>query len=149
MVSKSEGSWRPCGDYRHLNIINATDHYLMPNITDITNSIGSAHVFTKLDLLKGYFQVPVHPADVPKTAIITPFGSYAFHYPMFGLKNSDATYSQLPHCLIYMDNLLVLLDNKLVHELHFGEVISLLRENGLIVRPDKCTFAAPTVDFLS
>ena len=67
----------------------------MPNITDLTNSISSARVFTKLDLLKGYFQVPVHPAYVPKTAIITPFGSYVFHYFRFGLKNSGATFQRM------------------------------------------------------
>ena len=65
MVHKSDGSWRPCGDYRRLNLITEPDHYPMPNIADFTNSIGTARVFSKLDLLKGYFQVPVHPADVP------------------------------------------------------------------------------------
>ena len=80
MVHKSDGSWRPCGDYRRLNLITEPDYYPMPNIADFTNSIGTVRVFSKLDLLKGYFQVPVHPADVPKTAIITPFGSYVFHF---------------------------------------------------------------------
>ena len=78
MVTKQDGSWRPCGDYRRLNLISVPDQYPMPNITDLTNNIGNARIFTKLDLLKGYFQVPVHPDDVPKTAIITPFGSYVF-----------------------------------------------------------------------
>ena len=50
--------------------------------------------------------------------------------------------------VIYIDDLFVLSDNNSEHELHLGEVISLLRENGLIVRPDNCTFAVPTVDFL-
>ena len=64
MVSKSDGSWHPCGDYQRINA------------TDIINSIGSARVFTKLDLFKGYFHVPAHPVDVYKTVIITPFGRY-------------------------------------------------------------------------
>ena len=85
-VLKPDGSWRPCGDYRRLNLITEPDHYPMPNIADLTNSIGKSCVFSKLDLLKGYFQVPVHPSDIPKTAIITPFGSYVFHYSTFGLK---------------------------------------------------------------
>ena len=36
----------------------------MPNIEDITNALGKAAVFSKLDLLKWYFQVPVTPSDV-------------------------------------------------------------------------------------
>ena len=95
MVHKSDGNWRPCGDYRRLNLITEPDHYPMPNIADFTNSIGTARVFSKLDLLKGYFQVPVYPADVPKTAIITPFGSYVFHYSTFGLRNSGATFQRM------------------------------------------------------
>lgn len=35
----------------------------MPNITNLTASIGDTCIFPKLNLLKGYFQVPVHPED--------------------------------------------------------------------------------------
>ena len=78
------------------------------------------------------------------------------HYSTFDPKNSGATFQhmmdsifgQLPHCLIYMDDLLMFSDNNREHELHLGEVLSLLRENGLIMHPDKFTFVAPTVDFL-
>ena len=153
MVSKLDGSWRPCGDYRRLNLITEPDHYPMPNIADLTNSIGKSCVFSKLDLLKGYFQVPVHPSDVPKTAIITPFGSYVFHYSTFGLKNSGATFQrmmdsifgQLPNVIVYMDDLLVFSNSVTDHEQHLRSVLSLLRNNGLIVRPDKCVFAANAV----
>ena len=51
-VTKSDGSCRPWIDYRRLNMIIEPDHYQMPNIRDLTNIIGSARVFTKLDLLK-------------------------------------------------------------------------------------------------
>jgi hypothetical protein len=67
----------------------------MPNIMDLTNSIGKSRVFSKLDLLKVYFQVPVHPEDVPKTAITTPFGCFMFHYSTLGLRNSGATFQRM------------------------------------------------------
>ena len=34
------------------------------------------------------------------------------------------------------------------HEQHLRQVLSLLQQNGLIVRQDKCVFAAPVVEFL-
>ena len=58
MTPKKDGTWRPCGDYRRLNLITEPDHYAMLNISDLTSSIGTSRVFSKLDLLKGYFQVP-------------------------------------------------------------------------------------------
>ena len=156
MVSKSDGSWRPCGDYRRLNLITEPDHYPMPNIIDITNNIGKSRVFSKLDLLKGYFQVPVHPPDVPKTAIVTPFGNYVFHYSTFGLRNSGATFQRmmnsifghLPNVVVYIDDMLIFSEDIHQHEQHLRQVLSLLQQNGLIVRQDKCVFAAPVVEFL-
>ena len=144
IVHKSDGSRRPCGDYKRLNLITEPDHYPMPNIADITNSIGNARVFSKLDLLKGYFQVPVHPADVPRTATITPFGSYVFHYSTFSLRNSGATlqrmmdsiFGDLPNVIVYIDDLFIFSENN--H--HLRETLTRLQRNGLIIRQDKCVF---------
>ena len=115
MIPKKDGTWRPCGDYRRLNLITEPDHYAMPNISDLTSSISTSRVISKLDLLKGYFQVPVNPDDVPKTAITTPFGTYVFHYATFGLRNSGATFQRmmdhifghLPYSKVYIDAILV------------------------------------------
>ncbi|XP_068229341.1 zinc finger BED domain-containing protein 5-like [Palaemon carinicauda] len=95
MVKKPYGSWRPCCDYRHLNLITTPDHYLLPNMQDLTNALHGAKYFTKMDLLKSYFQVPVFLEDNPKTATVTPFGSYTFAYSTFGLRNAGATFQQL------------------------------------------------------
>ena len=69
IVVKKDGTIRPCGDYRRLNNITEADHYPQPNIADVTSFLHGATVFSKLDLMKGYFQVPMHPEDMPKTAI--------------------------------------------------------------------------------
>ena len=156
LVPKADGAWRPCGDYRRLNGVTVPDKYPMPNITDITNVIGGATVFSKLDLLKAYFQVPISPPDRPKTAIATPFGSFVFNYSTFGLKNSGATFQrvmdiifgQYDNVVVYIDDLLVFSNNQTDHMEHLRKVFTLCRDNGLILHVNKCELGKPIVDFL-
>ena len=156
MVKKSDGSYRPCGDYRRLNTVTEPDHYPLPNITDITNVLGGAKYFSKIDLTKGYHQVPISPDDIPKTAICTPFGTYTFNYTCFGLRNAGATFqrlmdeifSQLPCIVVYIDDLLIFSPTLEQHAKDIAAVLQILKENGLIIRPDKCIWAKQQVEFL-
>ena len=95
IVTKKDGSLRPCGDYRHLSMLTEPDHYPLPNIADVTAYLHGAKIFSKLDHLKGYYQVPMHPDDIPKTAITTPFGTSTFNYTYFGLRNASATFQRM------------------------------------------------------
>ena len=80
LVPKPDGSWRPCGDYCCLNLATTPDCYPLPNLQDLTARLHGTTIFSKLDLVKAYHQVPVHPSDIPKTAVITPFGLFEYLY---------------------------------------------------------------------
>ena len=126
IVAKKDGAIRPCGDYRRHNNITEADHYPLPNIADVTSYLHGAAIFSKLDLMKAYFQVPMNPEDIPKSAIVTPFGTYTFNYSCFGLKNAGATFQRLmddilddlPFCVCYVDDVLVFSDSKKEHFQH-------------------------------
>ena len=156
MVQKSNGSWRPCGDFRRLNLISEDDCYPFPNMADITSSLAGTSIFSKLDLKKGYHQIPVHPADVKKTAIITPFGLFEFLRMPFGLKNAGMSFQRfmdkilggLPFVLIYLDDILVASPDREIHADHLRAVLQILRENGLVLNKDKCEFFKSEVEFL-
>ena len=115
MVKKSDGSWRPCGDYRQLNLITTPDKYPLPRMEDLSGSLLGCKIFSKLDLKQGYHQIPMAADDVKKTAVITPFGLFEFLRMPFGLRNAGQTFQRMmgdilaaiPAVFCYMDDLLV------------------------------------------
>ncbi len=92
MVPKEDSSWQPCGDYRQLNTITTPNSYPLPNMQDLTNGLDGCSVFSKIDLVKGYHQVPIAATDIPKTAIIRPFGLFEYLFMGFGLRNAAQTF---------------------------------------------------------
>ena len=74
MVRNKEGTWQLCGDYRRLEAATTRDNYPLPHLHDCAARMEGCMVFSKVDLVKGYHQIPVTIEDVPKTAIATPFG---------------------------------------------------------------------------
>ena len=156
MVLKKDGSYRPCRDYRRLNTITEGDHYPLPNINDVTSFLHGAKVFSKLDLIKGYYQIPMAPEDIPKTAMTTPFGTFTFNYSCFGLRNAGATFQRLmdeilgslPFCAVYIDDILVFSSSVEEHIKHLKTILQRLREYGLILHPDKCSFGTDNIEFL-
>ena len=52
MVKKPDGSWRPCGDYRRLNLVTVPDSYPLPNMMDFQAKVAGCRYFSKIDLRK-------------------------------------------------------------------------------------------------
>ncbi|XP_066585417.1 uncharacterized protein [Prorops nasuta] len=70
--------YRVCGDYRRLNAATILDRYPIPHIQDFAHSLQGCKVFSKLDLRRAFYQIPVAEEDIQKTAVITPFDKCVF-----------------------------------------------------------------------
>jgi hypothetical protein len=82
----------PGGDYRRLNLVTTPHKCPLLNMQDLLNGLHGYNVFLKIDLVKGYHQIPVAAPDIPKTAIITPFGLFEYLFTPFGLSNTAHTF---------------------------------------------------------
>jgi hypothetical protein len=137
MVAKTDGTWRPCGDYRRLNTVTTDDRYPLPSLQDFSAKLSGCKFFSCIDLVKGYHQVPMAEADIPKTAIVTPFGLFEYVFMPFGLKNAaqtfqrlmDRLFRRLPFVFTYLDDNLIASATLEEHWAHLRQFLSVMAEN--------------------
>ena len=123
---------------------------------DLNSCLAGCKVFSKLDLVKGYHQVPVATTTVPKTTIITPFGLFQYLNMPFGLKNAsqsfqrlmDHTFADQPSVFVYLDNNLAATANTQKHLQVLCQVFHLLKDNGLVLNLQKSEFFQDSIAFL-
>ena len=156
VTTKPNGGWRVCGDYRRLNGLTTDDRYPVRSLQDFTVDLHGKSIFSKIDLMKGYHQIPVNEDDVKKTAVITPFGLFIFPRTPFGLKNAgqdfqrlmDAILGDLPRVYVYIDDILVASETPEQHLEDLECVFKTLSENGLVVQRSKCVLGVSSLEFL-
>ena len=156
MGMKKDNGVRPFGDYHAINARTVPDRYHVPHIEDFSRTLQGRKVFSTIDLVRAYNQIPVAPEDVEKTAITTPFGLFEFIRMPFGLRNASQTFQgfidyvlrDLDFCYTYIDDILVASKDHVEHEKHLRKLFKRLSEYGLILNSGKCIFGKSDVKFL-
>jgi hypothetical protein len=64
MVPKPDGTWRPCGNFWRLNKVTEDERFPLPHVQDFNQHLDGCDVFSKLDLVRSYHQVPMAATDI-------------------------------------------------------------------------------------
>ena len=156
MIKKPNGSMRLCIDYRELNKKLIFDAEPMPDTEAIFASLADAHYFTKIDLSKGYYQIPVADKDRPITAFQTPMGLFQFCRMPFGLASAPAVFARCMRTLKledfssinFFDDILIYSQSWEEHLNHVEGVLKLLKEKDLTIKPSKVMAGFQEIEFL-
>ena len=129
----------------------------MPRIDEVLEGVGQASFISKLDLTKGYYQIPVQEQVIEKTCFICHWGRFEFTRMPFGVKNAPAIFQELmqrvlhdttTYAMPYMDDVVIYSQTWDNHIRHIREVLDRLRAANLMVNPSKCVWGGKTMTFL-
>ncbi len=156
LVPKPDGTSRFCTDYRKVNQLTKSDSFPLPRIDDCVDRIGQAKFVIKLDLLKGYWQVPLTDRASEISAFATPDVFLQYKVLAFGLKNAPATFQRLmckvlsnvKNCEAYLDDVVCYSDMWESHLKTLEEVFSRFQEANLTLNLTKCDFCHAKVTYL-
>ncbi|XP_073465040.1 uncharacterized protein [Aquarana catesbeiana] len=157
-VEKKDHSLRPCIDYRELNKITVKNRYPLPLLPELFQRLGTATIFTKLDLRGAYNLVRIRKGDEWKTAFRTRFGHFEYMVMPFGLCNAPATFQYFINdvfrdyldlfVIVYLDDILIFSSSLESHRRHVKCVLARLRLHGLYAKAEKCEFEQESIPFL-
>ena len=163
-IKKKDRKLRPIQDYRKLNQHTIRNKYPLPLIPELISQVKDANIFSKLDIHWGYNNIRIKEGDQHKAAFKTKYGLYEPNVMFFGLTNSPATFqAMMDHILQpwadkwaiedvngswYMDDVLVASWNRKKHRQATHELLEILEANDLFLRPEKCVWEQPRIDYL-
>ncbi|OIR56055.1 MAG: uncharacterized protein A8A55_3199, partial [Amphiamblys sp. WSBS2006] len=157
-AKKKNGELRMCVDYRELNRVTRKCRVPIPRIDETLDRLGSAKIFTALDLKSGYHQIPMAEEDIPKTAFSTRYGLFEYKKMPFGLCNAPATFTRAMNqvlrplldksVVVYLDDILVYSKDRETHREDVKQVLRRLEEHGLKINEKKCVWNKEKVNFL-
>jgi hypothetical protein len=159
LVPKKNGKTRVCTDYRKLNEQTEKDAYPLPLMEDLLEKIAGHERYTTLDLNSGYWQIPMDPESINKTAFTCKFGTFEYLRMPFGLTNAPATFQRTMDeildpfireglVVVYLDDICIMSKKVADHEQDVMRVCERLAAHNMKLSHDKCRFDQSSIAFL-
>jgi hypothetical protein len=148
-VNKKQGTINVCTNFRDLNHACPKDNFPTPFIDQIIDDCIGHEALSFMDGFSGYNQIQIHPTDQYKTAFTNPWGTFAYCFMPFGLKNVGATFQRamtyifhdLDHIILtYLDDLTARSKKCTQHLDDLRIIFKRCRRYNIRLNPLKCVF---------
>ena len=152
-----EGGIRVVIDYRYVNKYTVPDVTPLPDIADLIQRIGRSNFISCFDAKSGYHQIPVWPADRWLTAFVCDAGLFQWCRAPFGMRSSGCSFVRALADVLrpvrgftdsYVDDMAVHSDVFQQHLSHLDSFLAVMKDSGLTLGLNKCSFAQNEVKFV-
>ena len=158
VAKKDQKSVRFCCDLRELNKVVEFDAEPITDVEHLFTKLSKAKYFSKLDLTKGYWAIPVREEDRDKTAFTTSKGQFRWVTMPFGLKTAGSIFNRMMRKLLgplkrndvhhFMDDVLIATETWDEHMEALTAIFRRLGEANLAAKPSKCYFGYSELPYL-
>ena len=158
MVTKSDGTYRMCIDYRNVNARTIKDAHPAQNADTILDGLRGARYTSKIDLEQAFLQVPMESSKKYVAFSVPGSKLCQFRRMPFGLHGSPATFCRLvdslfgpecyPNVFKYIDDIIIVTETFAEHMKWVEHMLRKLVEAGLKVNKDKCEFCCSQVRYV-
>lgn len=156
LVMKKDGQYRMVVDFRDVNRCTKSIRYPLPNGKDIMARMNGSKFFARLDLRKGFHQIPMDSKSRHLTAFMTPFGLFEYVTMPFGLKNPSGflqkTLEDIFHDLIgvevFIDDIVIHGKTKQEYKSRLDTCMTRLKRHRFRLNKQKCAFNLSSVEYL-
>ena len=141
-----------------MNPLIVRDAYALPLPEDMFDKLQGHRLFSKMDLTKGFWQIPLEEASRKILAMDTPLGLYEPTAMPFGFVNAPAVFQRemqrvlkdklYEGVMVFIDDILIYSKTAEEHAQLVEWVLKRLQEEGYYANPDKCEFFQKEVSFL-
>lgn len=149
---------RMCVDLRELNERTKPINFPIPTVDHTINKLKGSRYFSCLDILSGFWHLPMEAESRQYLAFSTDTGHYQFRKMPFGWSSAPFYFQRFTQiyvanecshcCRAYIDDLVIYSKTLQEHFQHLREVLLVIRKNNIRLKMSKCSFFTQEMEYL-
>lgn len=155
-VLKPDDDIRICLDMRAANKAIIRENHPLPTMEQLIPKFGKAKFFSKLDIKNAFHQIELDENSREITTFITSKGLYRYKRLMFGISCAPEHFQKIMEKMLlscegvvnFIDDIVVFGRDKNEHDARLQNVLTVLKDNNVLLNKSKCVFNATSIQFL-
>ena len=131
------------------------EHFMLSNMEEISPKLRGSKIFSKLDAVCGFHQIPLDEESQLLMTFITPFGRFCFKRLPFRISSAPEIFQRwMTELLGDIEEVQVIIDDISIHsrtmeehDKRLEETLKMIEESGIKLNQGKCEFRKSSIRY--